>query len=54
MTTYDEVVKIMNSVAILQVRLEQIEAGLKSIQRHLKKLTEVLYEEMQNLMEVKE
>ena len=46
MTTYDEVVKIMNSVAILQVRLEQIEAGLKSIQRHLKKLTEVLYEEM--------
>ena len=46
MTTYDEVVKIMNAVAILQIRLEQIEVGLKSIQRHLKKLTEVLYEEM--------
>lgn len=47
MTTYDEIVKIMKSVAILQVRLEQMELGLKSIQRHLKKLTEeILYEEM--------
>lgn len=46
MTKYDEVTKIMNAVAILQIRLEQIEAGLESIQRHLKKLTEVLYEEM--------
>ena len=46
MTTYDEVTKIMNAVTIQMVRLEQIEAGLKSIQRHLKKLTEVLYEEM--------
>lgn len=46
MTTYDEVAKIMNSVAILQVRFEQIDLGLQSIQRHLKKLTEMLYEEM--------
>ena len=46
MTTYDEVVKIMNAVTIQMVRLEQIELGLESIQRHLKKLTEVLYEEM--------
>ena len=46
MTTYEEVKKIMNSVAILQVRLEQMELGLQSIQKHLKKLTEVLYEEM--------
>ena len=45
MTKYDEVTKIMNAVAILQVRLEQIEVGLESIQRHLKKLTEVLHEE---------
>ena len=46
MTTYDEVAKIMNSVALLQVRVEQIELGLQSIQRHLKKVTEILYEEM--------
>lgn len=46
MTTYDEVAKIMNAVAILQVRFEQIDLGLQSIQRHLKKLTEMLYEEM--------
>lgn len=46
MTTYDEVAKIMNAVAILQVRLEQVELGLQSIQKHLKKLSEVLYEEM--------
>lgn len=46
MTTYDEVTKIMNAVTIQMIRLEQIELGLKSIQRHLKKLSEVLYEEM--------
>ena len=46
MTTYDEVAKIMNAVTMQMVRLEQIELGLKSIQRHLKKLTEILYEEM--------
>lgn len=46
MTTYDEVTKIMNAVTLQMVRLEQIELGLESIQRHLKKLTEVLYEEM--------
>ena len=46
MTAYDEITKIMNAVIIQMVRLEQIEFGLKSIQRHLKKLTEVLYEEM--------
>ena len=46
MTTYDEVAKIMNAVTIQMVRLEQIEIGLESIQSHLKKLTEVLYEEM--------
>lgn len=46
MTTYDEVAKIMNAVTLQMVRLEQIEIGLKSIQRHLKELTEVLYEEM--------
>ena len=46
MTTYDEVAKIMNSVAILQVRIEQIELGLQSVQRHLNKITEMLYEEM--------
>lgn len=40
MTTYEEIAKIMNFVTILQVRLEQIELGLESIQRHLKKLTE--------------
>lgn len=40
MTTYDEIVKIMNFVAILQIRVEQIELGLESIQRQLKKLTE--------------
>ena len=46
MTTYDEVAKIMNAVALQMVRLEQIELGLQSIQRHLKKVTEMLYEEM--------
>ena len=46
MTTYDEVAKLMNSVMIQQVRLEQIELGLQSIQKHLKKISEVLYEEM--------
>ena len=46
MTTYDEVTKIMNAVALQMVRLEQIELGLQSIQRHLKKVTEILYEEM--------
>ena len=46
MTTYDEVAKIMNAVTIQMVRLEQIELGLQSIQKHLKSLTEVLYEEM--------
>ena len=46
MTACDEVAKIMNAVTIQMVRLEQIEIGLKSIQKHLKKLTEVLYEEM--------
>lgn len=40
MTTYEEIAKIMNFVTILQVRLEQIELGLESIQRQLKKLTE--------------
>lgn len=40
MTTYEEIAKIMNFVAILQIRLEQIELGLESIQRQLKKLTE--------------
>ena len=46
MTTYDEVTKIMNDVTLQMVRLEQIELGLQSIQRHLKKVTEMLYEEM--------
>lgn len=40
MTTYDEIVKIMNFVTILQVRVEQIELGLESIQRQLRELTE--------------
>lgn len=44
MTTCDEITKIMNFVAILQVRTEQIELGLQSIQRRLKSLTEVLNE----------
>ena len=46
MTTCDEVAKIMDAVTLQKVRLEQIEFGLESIQRRLKKLTEVLYEEM--------
>ena len=46
MTIYDEVTKIMNAVTLQMVRFEQIELGLQSIQRHLKKVTEMLYEEM--------
>ena len=46
MAAEGEGAKIMDAVTLQKVRLEQIEFGLESIQRRLKKLTEVLYEEM--------